>query len=123
MHEKDKDLKGDTSVTGRLRQIPTEPGQDVTKPTFVAGAVLWRGDAHNSGIYVIHRPPYDDWSLPKGKLDAGENLIATAVREIWEETGYRVRLGKLVGNIFHPVIDRTKLVWYWTAEVLDGEFE
>ena len=39
MHEEDKDLKGDTSVTGRLRQIPTKPGQDVTKPTFAAGAV------------------------------------------------------------------------------------
>lgn len=123
MHEEDKDLKGDTSVTGRLRQIPTKPGQDVTKPTFAAGAVLWRGDAHNPEICVIHRPSYDDWSLPKGKLDAGENLIATAVREIWEETGYRVRLGKLVGNVSYPVAGRTKLVWYWTAEVLDGEFE
>ena len=46
MHEEDKDLKGDTSVTGRLRQIPTKPGQDVTKPTFAAGAVLWLSLIH-----------------------------------------------------------------------------
>lgn len=123
MHEEDKDRKGDTFVTGRLTEIPVKPAEGISKPTFAAGAVLWRGNPADPQVCVIHRPHYDDWSLPKGKLDAGENLLATAVREIWEETGYRVRLGKLLGNVSYPVAGRTKLVWYWTAEVLDGDFE
>lgn len=123
MHENDKDKVNDQSLTGRLREIGVEPGEGVPKPTYAAGAVLWRGDAANPEIGIIHRPGYDDWSLPKGKLDAGENLPMTAEREIREETGYTVRLGKLLGNVSYPVTGRIKLVWYWTAEVLDGEFE
>ncbi len=123
MHENDKDKVNDQSLTGRLREIGVEPGEGVPKPTYAAGAVLWRGDAANPEIGIIHRPGYDDWSLPKGKLDPGENLPMTAEREIREETGYTVRLGKLLGNVSYPVTGRTKLVWYWTAEVLDGEFE
>ena len=51
----------------------------------------------------MHRPRYDDWTFPKGKPEAGEDLAATAVREVAEETGMRVRLG-------HPLPDTTYLV-------------
>lgn len=73
-------------------------------------------------VLVIHRPHYDDWSLPKGKVDPGETLPATATREIHEETGYHVRLGKLLGRVTYPVQGRTKAVYYWTARCEDGEF-
>lgn len=123
LHENDKDKVNDTSLTGRHRVIGAKPGRDFSKPTFAAGAVLWRGGAGSPEVAVIHRPHYDDWSLAKGKLDPGENLPATAAREIEEETGLTVRLGKLLGHVDYPVGKRTKVVWYWTAEVLDGEFE
>src|SRR5919106_43062 len=62
-----------------------------------AGGVLWRSISKDRGgeplveVAVIHRPRYDDWSLPKGKLAPGESEIEGAVREVWEETGFRVR--------------------------------
>ena len=58
---------------------------------LAAGGVLWRGDPETPGsdreIAVVHRPKYDDWSLPKGKVDEGEQLVVTARREVCEETG------------------------------------
>ena len=63
-----------------------------------AGGVLWRraaGAGAEPGVEVaiVHRPRYDDWSLPKGKLAPGEAEVEGAVREVLEETGYRVRIG------------------------------
>ena len=121
-HENDKDRVNDQSLVGRHQSIGDDPAEGVKKPTYAAGAVLWRGDANDPEVGIIHRPSYGDWSLPKGKLDPGENLPGVAEREIREETGYTVRLGKLVGSVSYPVTGRTKLVWYWTAEVLGGEF-
>jgi len=89
-----------------------------------AGAVLWRpGRAASSGpveIGVVHRPKYDDWSLPKGKLDPGEHLVACAVREVLEETGHAVRLGVPLGVLRYPVVDGLKQVHYWVARADDG---
>jgi 8-oxo-(d)GTP phosphatase len=79
---------------------------------LAAGAVLWRGDE----IALVHRPRYDDWSLPKGKLDAGESLAAAAVREIHEETGVRARLGPWLRDVRYAVADGRKFVRYWAAE-------
>ncbi|MDP9117231.1 MAG: NUDIX domain-containing protein, partial [Actinomycetota bacterium] len=59
-------------------------------PTAAAGGVVWRGLHRAVEVAVVHRPRYDDWTLPKGKLEAGESAIATAVREVGEELGATV---------------------------------
>lgn len=112
-------------INGRLQKIGSKPAQEFTRPTLAAGAVLWRGDMHDPAsieVAVIHRPHYNDWSLAKGKVDPGESIPTTCAREILEETGYDIRLGKLIGKVTYPVLDRTKIVYYWTAKVLGGEF-
>jgi len=97
------------------------------KPNTVvtaAGAVLWRA-ADDSGaplVAIIHRPRYDDWSLPKGKLEAGETEPLAAVREISEETGQGAHLGRRLGRVSYPIPEGTKVVHYWAAHALGGEF-
>lgn len=92
-----------------------------------AGGVLWRHDA-DSGIEVavIHRPRYDDWTLPKGKLSPGESEVEGAVREVYEETGYRTRLGRSLGEIHYMKVsgddERPKVVRYWAMEATGGGF-
>lgn len=108
---------------GHVARIGSKPTEEFARPTFAAGALLWRRTAGEIEIAVVHRPHYDDWSLPKGKVDAGENLSTTAIREIEEETGLQPQLGWLIGYVQYPVKDRTKVVYYWTAEVVGGEFE
>lgn len=125
MHETDKDDRGEMFLTGRHQEIPRHPEREFNKTTLAAGAVLWRGDleaVEKIEVACIHRPHYDDWSLAKGKVDPGESLVATAVREIKEETGYDIRLGKLLGKTIYPVKNTTKVVYYWTGEVTGGEF-
>ncbi|WP_433565466.1 NUDIX hydrolase [Nocardia sp. CA-151230] len=93
---------------------------------LAAGAVLWRPAADGAlEIALVHRPKYDDWSLPKGKLDPGETPVVTALREVAEETGLNSRLGRYLGHVTYPVTGHRKLkrVDYWAARVLDGEFE
>ena len=87
-----------------------------------AGAVLWRKHRAGIEVAVIHRPRYDDWSLPKGKLDPGETEPLAAVREIFEETGHRARLGRRLGTVSYPIQQGEKKVRYWTARSLGGEF-
>jgi 8-oxo-(d)GTP phosphatase len=98
----------------------------VMEPTaadvLAAGAVLWRPGTHGVEIALVHRPKYDDWSLPKGKLDSGETMPFAAVREIGEETGQAARLGPLLGDVRYAVADGGKLVRYWAAEARGGEF-
>ncbi|MEU5843298.1 NUDIX domain-containing protein [Rhodococcus sp. NPDC047139] len=95
---------------------------------FAAGAILWRPAAekapHDAEIALVHRPRYDDWSFPKGKLDAGETAVVAAVREIEEETGFRAALGRSLGKVVYPVPGHRKLkrVDYWVARSLDGQF-
>ena len=73
---------------------------------------------------MIHRPEYDDWSLPKGKLDAEEDWEAAALREVEEETGMRCRLGReLPSAEYSDHRGRPKLVRYWVMEPVDGDFE
>jgi 8-oxo-(d)GTP phosphatase len=95
------------------------------KAVLAAGAVLWRpSDAGaEPEVAVIHRPRYDDWSLPKGKVDVGENEPVTAVREVREETGFGSHLGRRLAAVSYPVETQgIKKVRYWAARVVDGEF-
>jgi 8-oxo-dGTP diphosphatase len=85
--------------------------------------VLWRpGDDGCVEVAVIHRPRYDDWSLPKGKVDPGETEPVTAVREVAEETGYAAHLGRRLAAVSYPVDQNIKKVRYWTARAIGGEF-
>jgi 8-oxo-dGTP pyrophosphatase MutT (NUDIX family) len=77
-----------------------------------AGAVLWRPGGE---IALVHRPAYDDWSLPKGKVDGDEPLPCTARREVTEETGYDAALGRWVAAVRYRVGDVAKRVDYWAA--------
>jgi 8-oxo-(d)GTP phosphatase len=94
------------------------------KAVSAAGAVLWRPGDDDSApeVAVIHRPRYDDWSLPKGKVDPGETEPVTAVREVAEETGYAAHLGRRLAAVSYPVERDIKKVRYWTARAIGGEF-
>jgi 8-oxo-(d)GTP phosphatase len=80
---------------------------------------------HKSKVEValVHRPRYDDWSLPKGKLVDGESPLAGAVREVGEELGSRVAVSRRIGTISYDVAAARKTVTYWVMRHLDGEFE
>jgi 8-oxo-dGTP diphosphatase len=85
-----------------------------------AGGVIIR----DGKIAVVHRDRYDDWSLPKGKLDAGESFEEAALREVREETGLECQLGRELEPVSY--VDqkgRPKLVRYWLMEVTEGDFE
>lgn len=87
---------------------------------FAAGAVLWREEADGLKVALIHRARYDDWSWPKGKVDPGETLPETAVREILEETGLKIRLGIRLDVIKYTLPSgAAKEVHYWAARVTD----
>ena len=96
----------------------------LSKAVLAAGAVLWRpnGDAAAPEVAIIHRPRYDDWSLPKGKVDPGETEPVTAVREVHEETGYTSRLGRRLAAVSYPVEQGMKKVRFWAARSIDGDF-
>ncbi len=83
-----------------------------------AGGIVWREAAAGPRIAVVHRPKQDDWSLPKGRLDAGEGWAEAARREIAEETGWLVRLGAFAGAKLYAARSEPKLVLYWHARAL-----
>lgn len=90
-----------------------------------AGTVLWRyrGTGVKREFALVHRPEYDDWSLPKGKLDGSESAPAAAARETLEETGYRARLGRYLQPVTYALEPRRlKRVDYWEAESVGGRF-
>lgn len=93
---------------------------------LAAGGVLWRRDVDGVRVAVIHRPKYDDWSLPKGKLDPGEPAVVGAVREVAEETGFTACVGRTLGQSRYRVLDRgrdvQKTVRWWAMQVGAGEF-
>ena len=91
----------------------------MTAEVSAAGGVVLRGGA----VLLVHRPRYDDWTLPKGKLDAGESFEDAALREVEEETGLRCRLVReLPSSSYVDNKGRNKLVRFWLMEPLAGEF-
>jgi 8-oxo-(d)GTP phosphatase len=93
-----------------------KPGSRLIK---AAGAVAWRpGPDGEPDILLVHRKKYDDWSLPKGKTEPGEPLPVTAVREVLEEGGARLALGRRLVSVRYNVSGRPKRVHYWAARVV-----
>ncbi|MGC0272016.1 NUDIX hydrolase [Pseudactinotalea sp. Z1739] len=89
---------------------------------YAGGALVWRVKKRSLQVLLIHRPRYDDWSWPKGKVDVGECLPACAAREVAEETGYHVELGLPLPVVQYPLNStKTKVCVYWAARVIDGD--
>ncbi|WP_055586184.1 NUDIX hydrolase [Peterkaempfera griseoplana] len=104
---------------------------------LAAGAVLWLpgvsgGAARHPAelrfcwfeplLALIHRPKYDDWSMPKGKLKPGEDAMAGALREVREETGFSCVLGAALPTLHYSAQGRPKQVRYWAAVPVGGRF-
>jgi 8-oxo-(d)GTP phosphatase len=90
----------------------------VSEAILSAGGVLWRPAPAGPGgieVLLVHRPKFDDWSLPKGKCEPGEHVLLTAVREILEETSVRPVLGPKLPTVEYLAHDRPKQVDYWAA--------
>ncbi len=87
-----------------------------------AGGVLWRPAGTGLEIAVVHRPKYDDWSLPKGKLARDEHPVLGATREVLEETGYVGVPGRPMGETHYLKDSVPKRVRYWAMRVEDGSF-
>lgn len=99
---------------------------DVEVPIIeAAGGVVLRAVSPDGGggleVLVVHRPAYDDWSLPKGKLDPGESAVAAAVREVAEETGVMARPGPELPAMTYRVKGVHKRVRWFQMEYLDGD--
>ena len=91
---------------------------------IAAGGVVWRESKDSKiELAIIHRPKYDDWTFPKGKLDLGEELISGAYREILEETGLDIELGPFLGAVEYESFGEAKHVSYWAAKALSSSKE
>jgi len=91
----------------------------VSKQITAAGTVVLRENPDGqTEVLLVHRPRYQDWSLPKGKLDPDEYLVGCAARETREEAGVNVRLGIPLDPIQYPVSAGTKTVFYWRSRVV-----
>ena len=85
-----------------------------------AGVVVFREHDDRVEVVLVHRPKYDDWSFPKGKVDRGEHVPVAAIREVREETGLRVALGRPLPEQRYPVEAGEKVVHYWVGRVAVG---
>lgn len=102
-------------------QLPKSEKPDIRA---AGGVVLRRDDDRKTRAAVVHRPKYEDWSLPKGKLEKGEGWREAALREVEEETGMRcAAAGELPPVSYRDRKGRRKHVRYWLMEPEGGEFE
>jgi len=90
-----------------------------------AGGVVWRRDSTGRiEVLLVHRPRYDDWSLPKGKLDRGESHLGAALREVQEETGLWCRADDELRSVrYRDRKGRAKRVRFWAMVPVSGAFE
>jgi 8-oxo-dGTP pyrophosphatase MutT (NUDIX family) len=124
---------GDVSSRSPRRRQAQQPGPEPgpAPDVLAAGGVVWRAltVADEAGatrpsieIILVHRPRYDDWSFPKGKLDRAESWEAAARREVAEETGLVCQLGdELPSTVYVDAKGRTKQVRYWMMRVVAVE--
>jgi 8-oxo-dGTP pyrophosphatase MutT (NUDIX family)/phosphohistidine phosphatase SixA len=96
--------------------------QLASREIHAAGAVVWREHADGLEVALVHRPRYDDWSLPKGKLEPGETPRLAACREVLEETGAQVALGRSLHQTRYRVGRDRKTVDYFAARYVSGAF-
>ncbi len=109
----------------RLASVPAPSVSDASAPdphdVLAAGVVVFRPGRR---VLLVHRPKYDDWSFPKGKLDRGEHRTTAAVREVAEETGLHVRLGPPLAQQRYALTERpgrSKTVFYWTGRAVGDD--
>jgi 8-oxo-dGTP pyrophosphatase MutT (NUDIX family) len=95
----------------------------VSEPVVrAAGGVVTRAGRDELEVVVVHRPEYDDWTLPKGKAKRGESDEACALREVAEETGLQCELqSELASTSYHDSAGRPKIVRYWLMRPAKGE--
>ena len=97
----------------------------MTEPEVrAAGGLVWRPGDGGPEVAVVHRPRYDDWSLPKGKLVPDEDWLDAALREVEEETGFSCEAGdELEPSRYRDRKGRDKLVRWWSMRAVGGSFE
>ena len=94
-----------------------------TAEVKAGGVLVVRPGESGHIVALVHRPRYDDWSFPKGKLDRGESFEDGALREVEEEIGLRCRLGNELSPVtYRDPKGRSKVVRYWLMEPIEGEF-
>jgi 8-oxo-dGTP pyrophosphatase MutT (NUDIX family) len=105
-------------VSGPSPVDTAQASSRVDADVLAAGAVCWRHGADGLEVALIHRPKYNDWSWPKGKVEPGETLPEAAVREVKEETGFDIHLGIPLPTAEYMVGGKKlKKVFYWSAQV------
>jgi len=99
--------------------------EKTTSPVIeAAGGLLWRNSDYGREIAIIHRPHRNDWTLPKGKMNPGESWQAAALREVWEETGYQVKLDSFAGSVAYTFNGVAKVVLFWHMSLVqEGNFK
>jgi len=94
----------------------------IDKTVRAAGAVITRGEDNAREYLLVHRSFRDDWSFPKGKLESAEDVASAAIREVREETGFAIQLGLPLPTQRYKADGKPKVVNYWHAEILSGDF-
>lgn len=111
-----------TGADGRGRAEPSRDHGVNEQVEAAGGVVVRRRDDDVPETLVVHRPKHGDWSLPKGKLHAGEGHVEAALREVEEETGYRCLRGRELSQVrYRDGGDRPKRVRYWVMHPVAGE--